>query len=188
MLFKDNLDNTFFTADLHLYHNNIIDYVSRPFGSTNEMHSSITKAFNSVLTTDSDLYIVGDITLLASEFCGRIRKCLSAINGRKHLIVGNHDLWRVRNYLEAGITTLHSAGSFKYEGIRFFMMHDPAEYICIENGTNVLLCGHIHTLFKHLFPKKRIINVGVDVWEYKPVSIEQIMQIVRGEYSDRLEI
>lgn len=183
MLFRDDLDNTFFTADLHLYHNNMINYASRPFGGLNEMHSHITKAFNSILTTDSDLYIVGDVTLLSSEFGGRIKKALAAINGRKHLVIGNHDTWKVRNYLEAGITTVHSAGSFKHKDIRFFMMHDPAEYLCVENGTNVLLCGHIHTLFKHLFPEKRIINVGVDVWEYKPVSIEQIMQIVKEEHS-----
>lgn len=183
MLFKDDIDNTFFTADLHLYHNNMIEYASRPFKDLNAMHSHITKAFNSILTVDSDLYIVGDVTLLSSEFGGRIKKALAAINGRKHLVIGNHDTWKVRNYLEAGITTVHSAGSFKHEGIRFFMMHDPAEYLCVENGTNVLLCGHIHTLFKHLFPEKRIINVGVDVWEYKPVSIEQIMQIVKEEHS-----
>lgn len=182
MLFKDDLDNTFFTADLHLYHSNMINYADRPFKDINEMHSYITKSFNSILTADSDLYIIGDVTLLSSEFCGRVRKALSAINGRKHLVIGNHDTWKVRNYLENGITTVHSAGSFRYDGIRFFMMHDPAEYLAIENGTNVLLCGHIHTLFKHLFPKKRIINVGVDMWEYKPVSIEQIMSIVKEEH------
>jgi calcineurin-like phosphoesterase family protein len=67
---------------------------------------------------------------------------------------------------------------FDYAGLTFYLAHDPAIYTAIENIPNtVLLCGHIHNLFKHLLPDKRVINVGVDVWEHPP-SMEQIIDIL----------
>ena len=61
------------------------------------------------------------------------------------------------------------------------MMHDPSTYTVIENDPNaVLLCGHIHKLFKHLLPEKRVINVGVDVWNYQPVSFLQILDLLES--------
>lgn len=41
-----------------------------------------------------------------------------------------------------------------------------------------LLCGHVHEKFKI---KNRMINVGVDVWGMKPVSIEEIKEIILNE-------
>jgi calcineurin-like phosphoesterase family protein len=61
------------------------------------------------------------------------------------------------------------------------MMHDPSTYIVIEkNPKAILLCGHIHSLFKHLLPEKRIINVGVDAWDMKPVSFDQILELLNS--------
>jgi calcineurin-like phosphoesterase family protein len=38
-----------------------------------------------------------------------------------------------------------------------------------------LLCGHIH---QHWKVKGRMINVGVDVWNYTPVHIDEISKII----------
>lgn len=53
--------NTWFTADLHLGHTNIIKYCSRPFGSAEEMNGRILENFNSVIRPGEPLYIVGDL-------------------------------------------------------------------------------------------------------------------------------
>jgi hypothetical protein len=33
----------------------------------------------------------------------------------------------------------------------------------------ILLCGHVHNLFK-ILPDKNVVNVGVDVWNFKPIT------------------
>jgi calcineurin-like phosphoesterase family protein len=40
-----------------------------------------------------------------------------------------------------------------------------------------MLCGHVHEAWK---VHGRVINVGVDVWDYKPVSVEQILAVMEG--------
>jgi calcineurin-like phosphoesterase family protein len=59
-------------------------------------------------------------------------------------------------------------------GKKWHLLHNPAESL----STNVI-CGHVHHLWKVQKIKDRIVvNVGVDVWDYKPVSINQILTAV----------
>ena len=44
-----------------------------------------------------------------------------------------------------------------------------------------LLCGHIHQKWK---TRNKMINCGVDVWDMKPVSIEEIKRIILNEQVD----
>jgi calcineurin-like phosphoesterase family protein len=50
-----------------------------------------------------------------------------------------------------------------------------------DNG-RILLCGHVHEKWKIKVSEKGtpMINCGVDVWDFKPVSIDQIMEIVKA--------
>jgi calcineurin-like phosphoesterase family protein len=69
---------------------------------------------------------------------------------------------------------------FERDGIKFYLAHDPAIYTVIQNDPNtVLLCGHVHQLFQHLLPDKRVINVGVDAWNFKPVSYNTILNLLK---------
>lgn len=49
-----------------------------------------------------------------------------------------------------------------------------------EDTGTILLCGHVHQHWKHRVSAKGtlMINVGVDVWDMKPVSLKQIMDVV----------
>jgi calcineurin-like phosphoesterase family protein len=43
-----------------------------------------------------------------------------------------------------------------------------------------MVCGHIHNLFKTV-PAKKIVNVGVDVWDFRPVSIDVVIETLKKE-------
>lgn len=45
-----------------------------------------------------------------------------------------------------------------------------------DNGS-WLLCGHVHDKWK---TKHKMINVGVDVWNFQPVSTTEIIRIISG--------
>jgi calcineurin-like phosphoesterase family protein len=49
-------------------------------------------------------------------------------------------------------------------------MHDP-EYIWTDD---IILCGHVHEKWLR---KDNKINVGVDQWDFKPITLEQILSV-----------
>lgn len=156
-----------------------MEYCERPYKSVKEMHQQLAFNHNQLVTDDDELWFLGDLCFMSPEFVGRVRKEVDKFKGKKHIVLGNHDEWKARTYLNAGFTTVHTAMWFDHEGYTFYMMHDPAEYTVVQNNPKaIMLCGHIHQLFQHLLPAKRVINVGVDAWNMKPVSFSDIILLL----------
>lgn len=94
------MTNVFFTSDHHFGHKLIIDFESRPFGSAGEMDQSMIASWNAVVGKGDKVFHLGDFSFLNQE---ATRNIVSALNGYKILILGNHDRGRGRNWwLEAG--------------------------------------------------------------------------------------
>ncbi len=166
-----------FTADLHLDHEAIIGYSHRPYDNTGRMNASLIGRFNKIVGVNDDVYIIGDLTLRSSENRAMISRWVRKMNGNKRLILGNHDKLNPFDYVEMGFLSVHTAFQINHNGRHWVMVHDPSAYEAIDDGA-VLLHGHIHRLYKTLLPEKRIINVGVDVWDYYPVDIETLEQLL----------
>lgn len=173
-------DKTFFTADQHYLHRGIIPYCNRPYQDVNDMTRSLISNHNAVVPHDGVVFNVGDLTMVSPSHNERVkRNIINKLNGQQHLIIGNHDEWKVRTYINEAFVSVHSSFWFDYKKLTFVLAHDPSMYTVIQKTPNAIhLCGHIHDLFKHLLSEKRIINVGVDVWDYKPVSLTQIMSLL----------
>ena len=76
------------SSDLHLNHNRGFVYELRGFSSIEEMNETIIKNFNEVITSEDDLYLLGD------NFLGELEpgiELFKQIPGKIHLIWGNHD-------------------------------------------------------------------------------------------------
>lgn len=159
-----------FTADWHFDHDHIIDYCKRPFKNAHDMNHVITDKYNSRVNDGDIVYVVGDVSLLKSSFL--IERHLKRLKGTKFLILGNHDKLGPFEYVDIGFVSVHTA--LEKEGM--IMVHDPA-VSCIDRN-KLFLCGHIHELFK---VKKNVINVGVDVWDFFPVSLTQIIEVRNKE-------
>lgn len=81
---------TWFTADLHLGHENIMRYCRRPFSSISEHDEVIITNINTRVHQEDHLYILGDFSFRGQP--GIISEYRSKINCRKIcLIMGNHD-------------------------------------------------------------------------------------------------
>jgi calcineurin-like phosphoesterase family protein len=65
--------HTWFTADFHLGHQNIIRYCNRPFHSTGEMDEAILANLNSLVRQDDVLYFLGDFCMGGPEQARRYR-------------------------------------------------------------------------------------------------------------------
>lgn len=184
----------YFTSDLHFGHGNIIRYSGRPYACVDDMNESLIANWNDVVDPDDEVWVLGDVAM------GTIDESLALVkrlHGRKVLVAGNHDrCWHghgaragrwVQRYRDAGfgevlqgavMTTVAGVdvvcSHFPYEGDS----HDRDRYVehrPVDEGA-VLLHGHVHEAWQ---AKSRQINVGVDVWGFRPVSEPDLEPLVR---------
>ena len=169
------------TADEHYFHNNIIlpSYCDRPYKSEREMRQDQINKHNEVVSPEDDVYHLGDFVLCGSSQWEKVAGIVSKLNGRHHLILGNHDNLKPFTYVKAGFTSVHTAFWIDIDGVRYVMAHDPSVY-CMMPDNAVLLCGHVHTLFKTI-EGKSILNVGVDVNDFYPISFDQVIEMTREQ-------
>ena len=88
----------FYIADWHYNHANILAYDNRPFKTVEEMNTALVERWNSVVTPTDTVYVLGDM------FWGGEAKAVSvldSLNGKKVLIVGNHELYGNRGWRQA---------------------------------------------------------------------------------------
>jgi calcineurin-like phosphoesterase family protein len=78
----------YFTSDPHYNHANIIKYCKRPFTDVEEMNYRLILNWNSLISHDDKVFILGDFAYGDKMDLTRI---LNQLSGQKYLIKGNHD-------------------------------------------------------------------------------------------------
>lgn len=159
-----------FTSDTHFLHANILKFIDdqghriRKFNGLEEMHEYIIQRWNSVVKPHDYVYHLGDVTFQYNHLFNNI---MSRLNGKKRLIVGNHDkIWNVN--LQRWFEKAELWKGFKEHN--FTATHIPARLDGLRDGAfNVH--GHTHQNFME---DPRYINVCVEVRDYTPVNIDQI--------------
>ncbi len=185
-----------YTSDLHFGHANIIEYSKRPFADVEAMDQALIDRWNERVEADDTVWVLGDVAM------GRIDETLgyvSHLKGRKLLLTGNHDrCWAghgakadrwMERYRDAGFAEIHHgqlpldlcgqpviACHFPYRGDS----HDHDRYLeerPVDHG-DWLIHGHVHERWRH---RDRMINVGVDVWDWYPVAEHELAALIECE-------
>lgn len=180
---------TWFTSDEHFGHRNIIEFCGRPFKDLEDMHRSLIERHNAVVKPGDEVIHVGDFSLDERL----VPKILPRLNGRHKLVVGNHDKphpchrkseGAKRRYLLYGFETVCvelRVRRFKVCHLPFFVDDGKErkvrylEHRPKDDGA-FLLHGHVHGAWVHRV-SRRMINVGVDAWHFRPVQIEALEAI-----------
>lgn len=171
-------------SDPHFSHDNILRYCDRPFKNTQEMDSALVKNHNQLVKPEDTVYCLGDFTMRGTEHKPWFQKTLSKLNGTKILILGNHDKLPALEYVELGFQSVHT--SLVVDDV--FMAHDPAWVAAIPKDM-LMMCGHVHGLFKLVERTHRVLNVGVDVWDYRPVLFEDALEyLTNGTPDSKVDI
>ena len=171
-----------FTADNHFFHKNVITLCGRPFADNREMHHTMIRLWNECVEEDDTIIVVGDFTF------GGVQKTankLDKLNGKKMLVMGNHD-WRNHKpdkYEKMGFDHVCKRDfSILLDETPLIVSHYPYKGSEIDNRVfdtqltdegDWLVHGHVHNAWKK---KGRMINVGVDVRGFKPVSLPEILR------------
>jgi calcineurin-like phosphoesterase family protein len=168
-------DMIYFTSDLHFGHEAVIAMGKRPFSNVEEMNEKLIENWNKVVHDNDDIYILGDLFYRTEQ---PIEGILQRLSGRKHLVFGNHDKWWKNKvdlgkyFVEWGGYMLANTGNGNATLCHFPQLHGEGKY---------LIHGHLHnrrTEWYWEFYKgfDRALNAGVDVNDYRPVNLTQLIE------------
>ncbi len=163
-----------FTSDTHFNDQNIINHCNRPYADPEEMEESLVSNWNSVVARGDIVYHLGDFAYTwGSPDKILIDKLLSRLNGSKRLILGNHDRKPVLqssrwskvsqyDYLKVSL-----GGPTKQ---KIMVCHYPMRSWRGMQRGSWMLHGHSHGNLPDVGGK--ILDVGVDLHLYTPISLE----------------
>lgn len=141
----------------------------RPFATLDDHDAALVARWNEVVGFDDIVWHLGDFALGPSPL--RVAEILAALNGAKHLLVGNND--------DAGTTAAPGWQSVQHyaeltlDGRPLVLCHYAFRTWNGMGRGAVNLHGHSHG---KLTPMPRQYDVGVDPQDFRPVTLDQILK------------
>lgn len=187
------MPNTFFISDTHFGHKNIITFKTgdnkplRDFASVEEMDECMVTRWNSVVKSQDTIYHLGDVVINRKAL-----PILDRLNGRKVLIKGNHDIFKLKDYVKY------------FDDIRAYKVMTEDGIICSHipihpeslSRWKLNLHGHLHSnMIKkttsyydmeahmvkwHEIPDYRYMCISVEQINYTPISLDEIRLIIKN--------
>ena len=123
--------------------------------------------WNEVVAPDDEVWHLGDFAVRQSA--ARIGELLGALRGTKHLIVGNNDGPATTG--SGQWASVQPYAELEVEGTWLVLCHYPLRtWNRIGRGA-LNLHGHSHG---RLAPPPRQVDVGVDRWDFRPITLAEI--------------
>jgi len=169
-------------ADHHWGHGGIIKNTQRPFESIHEMNEYMIEMWNSVVGEDDEVYHLGDMSYkINPRLFGEI---LERLNGKIYLINGNHDKIKLIDRFKDRFEWVKDYYRFPYEYKNeiydMILFHYPIYSWNRMWKGSIHVHGHTHNNSIDFDMKNpgRSVNVGVELLNYKPISIEELIENV----------
>jgi len=204
----------FFSSDHHFWHSRILEYCpNRKYETIEEMNEDYVRLWNTIVFPEDTVYYIGDFAMAIRPvelFTNRLNGKKILISGNHDWCHSSHKKSNTKEKQAAMIDLYKSYGWHDVcedmyldtpEGDLFALCHLPYKdgdlgihsegkrysNLYPEDTGTVLLCGHVHQNWKTKTTSKGtlMINVGVDVWDGKPVSLEQIKELVKEHNNAR---
>lgn len=194
------------TSDTHFSHR-MLALDIRGFPSIEEHDEYLIEKWNKTVDPSDTVIHLGDVSLKAPAVYAPLT---TRLNGKKHLVYGNHDMgWGGHrdclkyydDYRKAGFLTTHEYLRRKIDGNQVLFSHFPyqRDHSAQERYTQYrfrigelpIVHGHTHSSEKvsHAHNGRGVfgrgktlqIHVGMEAWNLRPVSIDEIVEILRQE-------
>lgn len=197
----------YFISDTHFTHDNIRRYCDRPFKSCSEMDEELVQNWNARVSRGDKVIFAGDFVMgsdsVAKEFAERL-------NGQITVLSGNHDDFDKFDVPFTVVESLYFTYQYKGQEYNFYCSHWPRNYHKTTKRNDSrkepiysnppswfngwMIHGHVHNNDLQTFPfvnhTNKTINVGVEVLEYTPIRVDELIDIIRqGElYESVLDV
>jgi calcineurin-like phosphoesterase family protein len=169
----------FFTGDTHFGHAKVIKYAHRPFDDADTMDAELIRRWNETVGPKDHVYHLGDFA-----FCHgtRAAEIASQLHGVKHLVFGNHDRYtklhkpfldcwyEARDLMEIKVGDADAPDG---KSRKIVLCHYAMRVWNRSHRGAWQLYGHSHGSLRD-DPGALQLDVGVDCWDYAPVSYERL--------------
>ena len=157
---------TFFTSDSHFGDHRTINIWKRPFASVAEMDRVLEESWNAAVGPEDEVWHLGDFARKPAD----VPALLARLHGTKHLIRGNND--PPATVAAVGWASVQDYLELELDGFALVLCHYPFRSWNGQHRRALNLHGHSHGRLK---PMLRQHDVGVDVREWRPVTLAQIL-------------
>ena len=157
------------TADEHYNHKNIIGYCNRPFKTVEAMNAALIEQANAVVAPRDIVVHLGDFAWDDAE------TILPQLHGIHWLVVGNHDVKRLRKWHYSLFDRVEQVMPVKWYGQKVWCSHYAHARWPASHMGRCHAFGHSHGQYR---PNNRSEDVGVDAQNYAPISIEDFIERV----------
>jgi len=159
----------YFTSDTHFGHGGALGLYRRPFASVAAMNEALVARWNETVTPDDEIWHLGDFAI--RQPASVVAQLLARLNGRKHLVSGNNDPDATID--QTGWASVQPYTEMTVDETFLILCHYPFRSWRRMDKGSVNLHGHCHGQMKK--PHKRQFDVGVDVWDFRPVTLAEIL-------------
>ena len=186
-IYKYAPEEVWFTSDTHFGHENIIRFCNRPFQNAEEMNAELIRRWRETVPEDGIIFHLGDFAHGNARLWNDI---LSALTGRKYLILGNHDMKALRQGYMGRFELVTQQMTIRVGGQAIVLNHNP--FLCYGGSYRDVwqLFGHVHSgpashtgldhpRLRMLFPLQY--DVGVDNNDFRPVSFAEVKAKIEGQ-------
>lgn len=187
------MSTTFLISDTHFghwgvckfMHHNGVDKL-RPWDNPNEMDEAMVERWNAIVKPADKVYHLGDVVINRKAL-----KTVQRLNGDKVLIKGNHDIFRLNDYLDAGFRDVRAYHVMNGMILSHIPVHDNQLY---RFGT--CIHGHLHSnrvmkprgveakTGKILYSDEidsKYHSVCVEHTNFAPISFDDVMIRIKNE-------
>ena len=168
------MPDTWFTADFHLGHANIIPFCSRPFATVGEMDQAILERLNASVKANDIPYFLGDFCMGSHA---RVVAYRRRIRCQKIFAVpGNHD--KQARKLKEDLLWLDNLAEVSIHGQPIVLCHYALRVWNRSNRGSWHLYGHSHGRLPEVHNSLSM-DVGVDTHEFRPWHYDEIAGVMR---------
>lgn len=194
MRIKLNHQNIWFASDYHFLHANVIKYDNRPFEDVLEMNEVLIDNWNELVDDKDIVFYLGDLSFERNG--NETKKIVDQLKGKIHYILGNHDdekkiaklnrFETISDYVNLLVDDEDNPR--KKQGI--IMMHYPILSWDKAHHGDWHLHGHCHQSLANKkidYYNRKVLDVGCNGWDYKPVSYHEIKNVMNTKEIENVD-
>jgi len=139
------MTNIWVISDTHFGHRNILNFKrydgslirGAVFKTIEEHDETLVENWNRVVGISDHVYHLGDVVINK-----RSLPIIRRLNGHKRLVLGNHDIFTVEQYLEVGFEKIYGVRVWPKHGLLFSHIPVHPESLKLRGWKNIH--GHLH--------------------------------------------
>lgn len=176
------MNDVWLVSDTHFGHGNLMVFKGydgkplRDFKDANHMNEYIVEKWNSVVKPDDKVYHLGDV---AMHPINHNIKIMSRLNGRKTLILGNHDDPDINVY-KPYFKRIYSTRMLDW----MLLSHVPIHPMSLGKA-DANIFGHVHNNITPGQYGPKYYNISIEVLDdYTPIHVEDLKNRIKKQLQE----